>query len=150
MISGNGAVLALVFHGYAVDEHVVESSIVGQERGGLGVGDFAEGFFQGVGWDGGIQAAEGIMEAACEEDILEGLALGGGLFGGDVGTKDSCIAQGGKPLEGNLFNERFGEGHGTSFTDIPFTLSSPDSSFGNNKSRILLRACDSSWSFSVR
>lgn len=94
VVASNGAVLALVFHGYAVDEHVVESTIVGQERWGLCVGDFAKDFFQDFGWDRGIKTAEGIMEAASKEYLLEGLALGSGLAGSDVGTEDGGVAEG--------------------------------------------------------
>jgi len=87
VVSGDGAVLALVFYGHAIDEHLVKGPIVGQEGGRLGPGVFAEGFLQGIGWDPWIETAQGILEAAGEEDFLEGLTLGGGLFWGDVWAK---------------------------------------------------------------
>lgn len=71
------------------------------------MGDFAECFFQGIGWDRGVKAAEGIMKAACEEDSLEGLALGSRLAGSDVWSEDGCVAKGCKPREGGLLDFRF-------------------------------------------
>ena len=62
--------------------------VVGQESGGIGADDFLEGLVEGICGDGGIQAAEGIVEAASEEHLLEGRTLGGGLTWGDVWAED--------------------------------------------------------------
>lgn len=40
------------------------------------------------------------MEAAGEDDLQEGFALGSGLFGCDVGAEDGGVAEGGEPGEG--------------------------------------------------
>jgi len=70
-----------------VDEHAVEGAVVGQERGGFRTGDFAEGFFEGICWNRGIQAEEGVVKAAGEDDLQEGLALGAGSPGAMSGPK---------------------------------------------------------------
>jgi hypothetical protein len=57
------------------------------------VGDFAKGFFEGICWNGWVKTTEGIMEAASEENILEGLTLGSGLAGGDVWAKEVGVAE---------------------------------------------------------
>jgi len=127
VISSDGAVLTLVLHDDAVDEHAMEGAVVGQERGRFRAGDFAKGFFQGVGWDSGIEAAQGFAEAAGEENLLEGLALGRWLFWGDVGAEDGGVAEGGKPGECGFFDEGFCEGHDF----VPLIIR-----FGRNSSQI--------------
>jgi hypothetical protein len=85
----------------------VKGPVIGQEGKGLGAGDFAEGFFEGISWDGGVQVAEGIMEAADEEGIQEGFALGCSFIWGDVGTENGGVAKRVKPREGSYFDFRF-------------------------------------------
>ena len=87
----------------------MKGSVIGQEGRGFGAGDFAEDFFEGISWDGGVQATEGITEAACEEDILEGLPLGSGLAGGDAGAEDGHVAERSEPREGGFFYDGFCE-----------------------------------------
>jgi hypothetical protein len=111
VVACDGAVFALIFHGHAIDEHPMEGSVVGQKRGGYSACDFAEGLVKGVRWDGWVKAAEAIIEAASEEYLQEGLALSGWFFGGDVGTEDGGVAEGGEPGECGFFNMGFSQGH---------------------------------------
>jgi len=61
VVPGYGAVFALVFYGYAVDEHFMKSPVVGQERWRMRAENFAEGFVQGIRWHRGIEAAQGVL-----------------------------------------------------------------------------------------
>jgi len=47
---------------------------------------------------------QGIAEAAGEEDLKEGLTLGGGLFWSDVWAEDRGVAEGGEPGDRSLFD----------------------------------------------
>lgn len=45
------------------------------------------------------------MEAAEEEDFLEGLTLGGGLLWSDFWTEDKGVAKRGKPTKSCILNK---------------------------------------------
>ena len=92
----------------------MEGMVVGQERRGIGAGDFAKGLVEGICGNGGIQTAESLLEATGKEDLLKGLTLGGGLTGGDVGAEDRGVVEVCEPGEGGGFDKRFREGQGAS------------------------------------
>jgi hypothetical protein len=56
-----------------------------------------------VGWDGGVEAAEGLVEAIGEVDVVA-VAIG------DVGAVDVAVALGSEELDGEGFDRGFGEG----------------------------------------
>jgi len=105
----------------------VEGPVTGQKRWRLRAGDLVEGFIQGIRGHRGIEAAQGILDSAGEQDLLEGLTLRCGLLWGDVGAEDGCVAEGGEPGKSRFFNEGFCKGH---------DLVSPLFLFGPNSSQI--------------
>lgn len=108
-ITGDAAI-ERIFYGDAIDEGAVELAVSGEQGGGGEAGNLAEGVLEGGGRDGGVEAGEGGAQAGGEDDLFEGVALGLRGFGVDILTVAVGITEGGKPVDGGLFDDGFGEG----------------------------------------
>lgn len=75
------------------------------------MGNFAEGFIQGISWDTRIEVTQCILEAADEEDFQERLTLSRGLFRCDIRAEDGGISERGEPGKSGFFYIRLCEGH---------------------------------------
>ena len=95
--------------GYAVDEEAVEAMVVDHEVGALRAGKLAEGIVQRRLGQVGIEAGQDLAQAAGEDHVAVGLALGAGLAGGDVWAADGGVAYLLQPFEGGEFDVGFGE-----------------------------------------
>ena len=72
LLAGDGAVLAAVLDGDAVDQHPVDGAVALQKGGRVDARELAEGVLEGFGREGGIEASERGAKAACEDDVAVG------------------------------------------------------------------------------
>jgi hypothetical protein len=93
VVAGDAAVAAAVFDLDAVAQHGVEAAVAGDEGRRLGAQHLAQRLLLGVSGDLGVEARDGVAQAAGEDDVAEGVALGARLAGGEGGTVDVLVAQ---------------------------------------------------------
>ncbi len=103
--------VARVFHRHAVDEHEVQRAVVGEQGRVRGTGEFIKGVLKRFGREVGIQAREGVPQAAFEDDLRKILALGVEGFGRGLGTRSDVPIQFMEPIQGCLFDDGLGKSH---------------------------------------
>ena len=103
----DGAVAVLVGDGDAIGEEFVEAAVVFDQVLALAADDLAQGFVDGIGGDVGVDAGEGGAEALGEDDVVVGVAFGGGFAGSDGGAVEGGVAYLLKVVEGSFFNLGF-------------------------------------------
>ncbi len=108
LVTGDGAVGAAVLDRDAVHEHAVYGTVALQQRRNIGPGELAEGVFQRLGRQVGIEGDQGFAETTLQDHVavVRVGAFGGGLAGGDVGAVEDCVAEGREPGEGGRLRRR--------------------------------------------
>ncbi|MDM7939553.1 MAG: hypothetical protein QUS07_04340 [Methanothrix sp.] len=103
----SSAVFVPVLHRHAIDEQVVEGVVVGQERGGIGVDELAEGLLERGIMDGPVELDQDGADSAAQEDFVVVLTLGRR----EVGAGDDGVAEGSEYVQSYYFNIGFSYVH---------------------------------------
>ena len=94
----------------AVDQHAVEGAVCGLRGWGPGgVGEFADGVFEGGGGEGGVEVVEGAPEALSQYDLGVVSSFDHRALWPDIGAMGDVPAKSAKPSEGALLNDRLGD-----------------------------------------
>jgi hypothetical protein len=113
--SSDGAVVAAVLDGDAVDQHAMRGAVAFEERRPIHARELAEGVFQRLRWEIGVQTGECVAQAPLQHDVaVAGIAaLGAGLAWGDVGAVEDGVTQCLEPGESSVLDDglRKADGH---------------------------------------